>query len=66
MINYSSLHKQIQTDPLTRLLNRRGITGDIQLALERYNQQKQPSSLAILDLYNFKQINDVHGHNVGD
>lgn len=62
----SSLHKLTQTDPLTGLLNRRGITGDIQLALERYNQQKQPSSLAILDLDNFKQINDVHGHNVGD
>lgn len=46
------------TDPLTGLPNRRAI--EQQFALQR------PSAIALIDLDLFKQINDRHGHDVGD
>jgi len=45
-------------DPLTRLLNRR--------ALLRALEQTGAPALVFLDLDNFKEINDVHGHGAGD
>lgn len=56
--------KLSQTDPLTGLLNRTGF--DIQL--EQYlegNEQKTCVGM-LLDVDNFKFINDVYGHSTGD
>lgn len=49
-------------DELTGLLNRRALMAalDVQLA------SRQPTSLIFLDLDEFKQINDTHGHRAGD
>lgn len=51
-------------DPLTRLLNRRGLTDalDAQLRLRTAG----PAYLLIIDIDHFKRINDTHGHKVGD
>ena len=54
------------TDPLTGLANRRKsqeVLDRLVLLADRYNQ---PLSLAVLDLDRFKQVNDRHGHAVGD
>lgn len=61
-----ALEKQAATDPLTGLSNRRGF--DRALALEWERQRRRGSSLAVLviDIDHFKQINDQHGHAVGD
>jgi len=48
-------------DPMTGLLNRRGF----QSLLQRTPHQ-QYIALAILDIDDFKHINDTHGHDVGD
>lgn len=62
--------RQLQTlserDPLTGLLNRRGLD----LALQRESARAQRSGLGLaalsVDIDHFKSINDRHGHSVGD
>jgi diguanylate cyclase (GGDEF)-like protein len=53
-------------DPLTGMLNRRG--GEEALAREvaRVNRTRVGSSLLLLDIDHFKQINDTYGHATGD
>ncbi|MDX2007586.1 MAG: GGDEF domain-containing protein [Meiothermus sp.] len=58
----SRLNLYAATDPLTRALNRRGGLE----TLEAWVTQGQPFSLVFVDIKHFKQINDTHGHAVGD
>lgn len=59
-------HSLAVTDPLTGLLNRRTI-GEKSSDLVDVAQRKQKSvAFLMLDLDNFKNINDVHGHSSGD
>jgi len=51
-------------DPLSRLLNRRALLHALQEAGERAEDRNL--ALVFLDLDNFKQINDRHGHMIGD
>ena len=51
-------------DPLTGLLNRRGLTEALQL---HFNARKAvPAHLLMLDVDHFKRINDTYGHQTGD
>jgi diguanylate cyclase (GGDEF)-like protein len=60
------LQHQATHDRLTGLLNRPAILEHLGLELARVRRSGQPLSLALLDLDHFKQINDAHGHLVGD
>lgn len=53
-------------DPLTNLPNRRLFTDRLAQALAASNRTRQFGALLMLDLDNFKTINDVHGHAAGD
>jgi diguanylate cyclase (GGDEF)-like protein len=53
------------TDDCTGLYNARHLYDVLSRELDQCRQQKQPVSLAFLDLDRFKLVNDAHGHLVG-
>ncbi|WP_277374244.1 sensor domain-containing diguanylate cyclase [Pseudomonas sp. AA-38] len=54
------------TDALTELPNRRGFDILAEKALQEAQRDNSPLCAVLLDLDNFKQINDQHGHLAGD
>src|SRR3546814_5074084 len=62
----SDLRLLAATDPLTGFLNRRSIAEAGIALLERAASKHKSVALLMLDLDNFKNVNDVHGHAAGD
>jgi len=58
--------EEASMDALTRVANRASFDKALNRWIEVHNAAKKPFILAILDLDNFKAINDKHGHQVGD
>ena len=54
------------TDPLTRILNRRGLEERLEQALAVAQDRRMPLSLLVIDCDDFKEINDRAGHEFGD
>jgi diguanylate cyclase (GGDEF)-like protein len=53
-------------DPLTGLFNRRYFDSRLEAELQRARRNGEPLTLLMVDIDNFKRINDDHGHMVGD
>ena len=70
VINNSMVFEQTQedslTDPLTGLPNTRFLFMHLTRELARAERLKSEVALLVMDLDNFKDINDTHGHHVGD
>ncbi len=61
--------KEARIDLLTNLLNRRAFIEDAEKMLdraERNHPKNEPLYIAMIDIDFFKQVNDTHGHSVGD
>lgn len=54
------------TDPLTGIMNRRGMIQRMEQEYSRLKRQNGSAVMAICDIDNFKQINDTYGHDCGD
>ncbi len=54
------------TDPLTRLSNRRHLFDTLTNELERSQRSQKPCSLVMVDIDHFKSVNDTYGHHLGD
>jgi len=55
-----------KTDALTGLLNRVGVRDILYKGLLDWRNNNTPFSFIIIDLDNFKRINDTYGHDIGD
>ncbi|GIU49876.1 GGDEF domain-containing protein [Shewanella algidipiscicola] len=61
-----NLNLVAMTDQLTSLYNRRAFDEELLSHIQYFKQHNTHSSLLIIDIDNFKQFNDLHGHLVGD
>ena len=61
-----ALTDEAMHDPLTGVLNRRSFADVLARALSREDRHRVGLALGICDIDEFKKINDVHGHKVGD
>ena len=57
---------EARVDPLTGLLNRRGLEERMQAEIARAAREGTPLGAVVFDLDHFKDVNDTHGHELGD
>ncbi len=62
----ATLEHQAQTDPLTGLWNHRAFHERLRQELLTASTDQTPVALVMLDLDDFKRVNDVHSHATGD
>ena len=60
------LQAESQTDPLSKLLNRRGFEQRGEVLIGECARAGMPVALVLADLDHFKTVNDNHGHAAGD
>ncbi len=60
------LERAALVDPLTGVANRRAFDAELPLALRRAAKGNYPLGLVVLDLNEFKEVNDLFGHAAGD
>jgi len=75
-IGYTSIRQEITdkkrveklsvTDKLTQVYNRVKIEEIFTIEIAKFHRYNTSFSMILLDIDHFKEVNDVHGHNVGD
>ncbi|MCK5707498.1 MAG: response regulator [Candidatus Aureabacteria bacterium] len=63
---YEKAQKDAVTDSLTKLYNQRYFFNALDIEVERAKRYKTKLSLIIIDIDNFKEVNDKYGHQQGD
>lgn len=66
LLENSLLFEYATTDPLTGLLNRRGLNEAYKTRIFEPKQDRDGWAMLLLDLDHFKTVNDQYGHDVGD
>lgn len=62
----ASVIEQLNTDPLTKLPNRRVLANQLTVMVEQSKQSGKLLAVIYVDIDNFKELNDAHGHVIGD
>jgi diguanylate cyclase (GGDEF)-like protein len=63
---HETVERQAVTDELTGLFNRRRFQEAMATEVERARRFQQPLGLVLLDIDDFKRVNDTYGHQQGD
>lgn len=63
---FAQMQLQALTDPLTGCYNRRSFEMQLEQNMQLATRMRQPMSLIMIDIDNFKHINDRTGHSTGD
>ena len=63
---HETVERQAVTDELTGLANRRRFQETLEAEIGRSHRSEAPVALVILDIDDFKRVNDSHGHQMGD
>ena len=66
LVYIDAQNRQISTDPLTNLNNRRELSKFLLRETQERDQTKSGASVIMMDVDGFKQINDTYGHFYGD
>ena len=67
LIEYQQHLSHLATeDPLTRLLNRRGLEDALRISIAHASRHDLPTAAIVVDIDHFKQVNDSFGHETGD
>jgi diguanylate cyclase len=64
--NLDRTREEASLDPLTRVANRGSFDRVLPRWVAVHNDRDKPFLIAMLDIDNFKHINDTHGHQIGD
>ena len=72
-VELAKLHRELDRvsalarhDPLTGALNRKGMDEALERELSSVRRKETPLSVSLLDIDNFKTLNDAKGHSTGD
>lgn len=65
-IELMAMGEKVHEDHLTGILNRRGLDNAYEREISRAIRHQVPLCFALLDIDNFKQLNDMLGHQAGD
>jgi diguanylate cyclase len=65
-VQLEQVSAKVREDQLTGALNRRGLEEEYDRACSASDRRDEPMSIALLDIDNFKSLNDTHGHHAGD
>jgi diguanylate cyclase len=65
-LELQAARREAATDPLTGLLNRKGLEAAIEQAILERPSEGAPLCLLMIDIDHFKRINDQYGHLLGD
>lgn len=60
------IRRLTEIDSLTQLYNRFKLDAVLKIEMERYGRSGSPFSVIMLDIDDFKKVNDTYGHVVGD